>query len=273
MRRSLDIFAVGALCLAFAGTAEAEVMAWMGTLDLKLETLDPVRATTDHQYGIILNSSAGGEHLNTFTIYNPGAIQGGEMVLLTDPDLALLVSLRGDVVLGSGVIGQISGGAISGGPLFPNTLPVGGVFRMCILFPGCGSYIPVPLTVNGTRGVGIGGVITVNGYATAGIKVTATYAPWTIKTAVAIGLTANGGFSTISQRGFAHGPASATSSTANVDGVVQLVTPVQVVSNVSGTLPLFGIVRIHFVPEPGSFLLLATGVVALLVGGRGRAKR
>ncbi len=38
--------------------------------------------------------------------------------------------------------------------------------------------------------------------------------------------TANGGFSTSSRFGFAHGPASATSSTALISGVLQLVTPI-----------------------------------------------
>ena len=208
-------------------------------------------------------------------IVTPSLVTGGATVPLSDPELSPLVSLRGHMILGTGLIGQISGGATSGNALSPNTLPVGGIFKLCILFMGCPSYIPVPLTDNGTRGLGIGGLLTINGFGKAGIKISAINNPWTIKTAVVASIpTANGNaFTTQSRFGFAHGPGSGTSSTANQSGVVQLVTPARVITTINGTTPLFAILRIHFIPEPGTFLLFGSGVVAMGIAGRRRVKK
>ena len=86
--------------------------------------------------------------------------------------------------------------------------------------------------------------------------------------------TDNGGFSTPFVTGFAHGPASATSLTAAVSGVVQLVTATRVVSGLGGgtTWPLLTTLYIHLVPEPGSFVLFASGVVGLGFVGRSRRR-
>jgi hypothetical protein len=88
--------------------------------------------------------------------------------------------------------------------------------------------------------------------------------------------TANGGFFTTSSVfGFAHGPASATSSTANISGVVQLVSPAVVMTTLgTGTVSaLFSILTIHFVPEPQTFLLFGAGIAALGIVRRRHAKK
>ena len=50
-------------------------------------------------------------------------------------------------------------------------------------------------------------------------------------------------------------PSSATTNTAQPSGVVQLITPMQVVTNLtSGSnakIALFGFLTVHFIPEPG----------------------
>ena len=87
--------------------------------------------------------------------------------------------------------------------------------------------------------------------------------------------TANGGMSTSSVFGFAHGPASNHSSTALPSGVVQLVTPVLVQTNLAGNevIALFGILTIHFTPEPGTLLLFGAGVAGLATFGQRRRRR
>jgi hypothetical protein len=75
--------------------------------------------------------------------------------------------------------------------------------------------------------------------------------------------------------GFAHGPASLTSSTAQVGGVVQLVTTSKVYTSLTGAspeLPFNGVLRLHFVPEPGTLLMLALGVAGLAAAGRRRSR-
>ena len=83
------------------------------------------------------------------------------------------------------------------------------------------------------------------------------------------------------RRGFAHGPASAASSVAlgnaTAYGVLQMVTPSQVTTNITSTSS----VRIanpqtshyRFVPEPGMMLLIVSGAAGMAVLGRRRMKK
>ncbi len=70
--------------------------------------------------------------------------------------------------------------------------------------------------------------------------------------------------------GFAHGPASGTTSTLNPSGTMRLVTPIFISTNIgaSAVVPAFGFLTLHFVPEPGTALLLGAGIAALIAGGR-----
>ena len=71
--------------------------------------------------------------------------------------------------------------------------------------------------------------------------------------------------------GFAHGPASATTTTAKEGGVVQLVTPIRMTSGFTvAPIGIIATLRVVLVPEPGTALLLGTGVIALAWMGRRR---
>ena len=73
--------------------------------------------------------------------------------------------------------------------------------------------------------------------------------------------------------GFAHGPASGTSSTRNVSGVVQLVAPTLVLTSQAGlaAIPIYSVLTLRFVPEPGTFVLFGMGIAGLGVACRRRS--
>jgi hypothetical protein len=163
-----------------------------------------------------------------------------------------------------------------GGPLTINTLPVRGDWKLCLFFPGCGNYLPFPLTLMGKAGVGLGGMIQV-GTLSKGPAFSIVGAPWTIGVASVTEVpTENGGSTTVTAQGFAHGPASATSSTARLSGVIQLVTPIKLIPILlpegADVLPLFGILKLRFIPEPERLLLLGWGAAALLLFGQKRMR-
>ncbi len=166
-------------------------------------------------------------------------------------------------------------------------MPIRGVTKVCLLSTVCTQYLALPFTqpttVNGVpgtgvKGLGIGGSGTIGGYG--GIRMSLQWGPWTIKTHTVIDqITTPGGsriFIEIPNKGWAHAPVSTTTSTAQPSGVVQLVTPNQVQTN----LPLgsndevgsSAMLRIHFIPEPGLLVLLGSGVAGLAILGRGRAR-
>ncbi len=256
--------------LVTAGAAEARVLNFRGTLSLQVGSLAEIRTTGSGP--AVLNESTGGlgEHLNTIRIATPGLISGTVKGVPISGVQGLL-SIEGTAVLGTGVLRPLSGGAAS---LTQNVLPVAGTVRLCFVFAGCEINLPIPLTIGGTRGAGIGGLVTVNTFGGAGIRISLVHAPWTVKTALILSVpTPGGGTTTLSSvAGFAHGPASGTSSTQNVGGVVQLVAPTLVLSNQSGLsgLPIYSVLTLHFVPEPGTLALFGMGIAGVGIAGRRR---
>ena len=271
MRHGLAIGIASVLLLGIAGTAHAKLIGFNGTLSISLGGQPPVVATGSGN--AVLNGSGGlGGHLTTLQILTNSVAITSAVVPITDPGATLggetLVSVRGTAALGTGILRPISGG---GTGLTRNVMPVTGVVRWCVLFTGCPiSLLVVPLTVGGTAGVGIGGLITIGTFGQ--FKFSLQGQPWTVGTAVVTGITTdNGGLSTQSIVGFVHGPASATSSTAAIGGVIQLVTAMRLTSNIQALQNTFlTTLTIHLVPEPGTFVLFGSGVVALGIAGRRR---
>ena len=139
---------------------------------------------------------------------------------------------------------------------------------------------------SGPAGAGIGGLITLNTFSKGGgIRFSIVGTPWTRGAAVITGvpnritLTQNGVITsrfTITETrtvsGFAHGPASASSSTAKLGGVIQFVTPTELLSNLEPPTPIFTILKLHVIPEPSLILLLGSGVAGLVLLGRSRIR-
>jgi hypothetical protein len=148
--------------------------------------------------------------------------------------------------------------------------------RVCYFLENCAVNLPVSLTLNdGNTGVGVGGLWTEGKFGK--VRMSLVAAPWTLGTATAINQTVAGGFKTLTRVGFVHGAGSSNSSTAANSGVIQLVAPTQVISaGISGnstTVALFSTLTLHFIPEPGLLLLIASGVVGLGLVGRRRMKK
>lgn len=142
-----------------------------------------------------------------------------------------------------------------GGPM-----PLQGAAKVC-LFGVCGAStnlanLTVPLSV-----VGHDATTTVSGP----VDVTVVGAPWTVGTAQ---------IGTATAMGFAYGPGSQTSSTARASGVIQLVTPILISTNLPNDfalVPAFGVMTLHFVPEPTTLALVGAGLAATALFGRRRA--
>jgi hypothetical protein len=84
-------------------------------------------------------------------------------------------------------------------------------------------------------------------------------------------------FTTWIAKGWAHAPASTTTSTAQPGGMFQLATPSQVTTNLplgsSDKMGSFVVVVYRFIPEPGLLILLGVDVAGLAVMGRRRMRR
>jgi hypothetical protein len=292
MRKLFALMATALLALGTAGVANAAVMNWSGTARVSLGDF-PQGVLTGGGVATI-NGSSGviPAHLNTLRLAaSRGQIEGTFTRIVTDPDTMVnggVAQLVYHVGVATGTFGGISGGAAStstGGGI----LPVGGTVKICLLSTACTQFIPMvltqPTTVNGVpgtgiKGVGVGGLITAGGWG--GIRVSLQAAPWTIKTATVLDqITPTGGppriTTTWTARGWAHAPASTTTSTVQPSGMVQLVTPNQVVTNLTlgsqQKMGSFVIAVYHFIPEPGLLLLLGSGVAGLALFGRRRMRQ
>lgn len=295
LRKSILLSISALLVLGVAGAANASPLNWEGTATLLLGDFP---ATPIPGGGVAtVNGSGGLGHLNTLRLAaSRGQVNTDFVLLVTDPEvegngiaaLSFIGIQGGTGTIGSSISG-ISGAVASTGVLQVHQIPIGGVVKLCLITTTCDSSLDIvlsaPTTVNGVEGgnvnaVGVGGLITV-GAGTNTIRLSIQGAPWTLKTVTAIDhiTTVNGNttFIELTLKGFAHGPASGTTTTAQPSGVIQLVTPTQVVTNLqlgSNKKVSSGVIfLIHFVPEPGLMLLIGSGVVGLAVLGRKRMRK
>jgi hypothetical protein len=311
MRKLLGI--VTALAVVFAvAPSFARPLNWAGTMQSKIADLPDLVATGGGVATVNGSTGAIPAHLGDIRLAGSrGHVTGTDTVIITDPETsgngiaAVIINFEP----GTGTIGPISG-AFASSPLTKRRMPVGGVAKVCLLSTVCTDFLPLLLTqptTNGARyqlgtatpnqltpnglqgkrlqvpgtgvkGVGIGGLITVGGDSPIRISVEA--APWTIKTATAVDqlndITGTAAFVNVTAMGFAHGPSSGTTDTAQPSGVLQIVTPSQIRTNLqlgsNVKLAVITQLLVHFIPEPGMLLLIGSGVVGLAVLGRNRMK-
>jgi hypothetical protein len=244
LSRSRLLLSIALALSAWLGAAPALAtpIAFTGTLSLRVRTTSGSAPSTIAVPGAGIAQVSPGPHVGSLALPGGAFSTTNLTVPVTDP----LVH----PVKGMGITVQNAGGTLAGSG---GTLPLVGVARLC-LFAACPAPIataPIPLAA-----VGVGGLVTAMG----AVNVTVVGAPWQT------GMVTHGAFITTVATGFAHGPASATSSTAAASGVLRLVSPVLISTSLGPSLSPwagFAILDLHFVPEPGTALLLTAGLLAL----------
>jgi hypothetical protein len=251
-----------ALCSALPHAAKASPLFWEGTLSIEVLGLPPLAMSGG---GVATVDGPGAVSLQTLRLAaTRGGIEGTAVAPITDPALAPNVALRATASLGTGSFAPITGGTGTA-PLTRRVLPVRGLAKLCLFSTSCGTFLPLPLTEEtpggGLEGVGIGGQVTAGGVGPLRFSIEA--APWTLHTATVELATAGGGKLPVYASGFIHGAGSVTGSTAAPGGMLQLVTPMRIISNTGDQMGAFGRLSVRFLPEPGWLVLFAAGLAGL----------
>ena len=291
MLKKLSLYLVVSLAiLGLAGQASAAVMNWEGTNIVRLG--DFAEGFVSGGGVATLNGVAGNvpAHLQTLRLAaSRGGVQSSFTRFVTDPDTKSnqIASVQFvDVAGGTGTLGPISGALSSAvTPSFSGVLPSTGIVRLCLVSTECVLSASLVLTTHTagstTIGIGIGGLLTINilnGFARISVQAN----PWSIKTVTVLDeqttpVNFEKIFTPVTFKGWAHDPASGTTNTAQVGGVVQLVTPQQTATSltagssakVAGSSSLI----IRLIPEPGMLLMLGSGIAGLVLIGRKRMRK
>jgi PEP-CTERM motif len=246
MRKLLGVIAASFLAIGVAGQAHAVALGFTGSITISLVGNNvslPGSGTAT------VNGSGAGGHLTALSLAGGEFATAAFVLPITDPAAAPIKGLQ---VTASNAAGAFVG---SGGAGFGGTMGLNGFTKVCLFGP-CSAAVAnlaVPLAP-----VGVGGFAQV----TAAVNLTVIGAPWTTGTAAVGTVTAMGGVSPLSSTGMA-------------SGNVTLVTPVFVSTNIapSAVVPVFAIMSLHFVPEPGTLVLLGSGIAGLVAFGRSSRNR
>jgi len=232
--------------LSAPGAAHAAELPFVGSLVVQIGSFAPV-GVTGSGVATVNGAGAAGGLLERLQLA-PGVFSVSGLTVPVS-GLSPISGLQATVANGAGDF-ERSGGAL-GGPMALN-----GLAKVC-LFLACSQGPPETLTVP-LSVIGVGGSTSVSFL----VDVTVAGAPWTTGPATVASQAVTG---------FARGPGAQAGTTAQAGGQVRLVTPLFISTSIAeGPLPAFGILTLQFVPEPGTLVLLGSGIVGLVAIGRSR---
>jgi hypothetical protein len=274
MRHLFSLLLAGLLALVGANASNAALVPFVGQFFLGVGTLPGITVQASGMANI--NGSAGGLHISSLNLVGgsfkaqvsvpvPNAapisgivLAGGTITQMTHLAVPKSVNLTFNIPTGSVSNAAANFAGMSGGS-GGGTMPINGVALVC-LFDVCSgapsANLVVPLTP-----VGQGGTV----FAVGAVSITAIGAPWVAGTAAV---------ATVTAMGFAHGAESGASTTNGASGVLSLVVPVFVSTSLPTfpVVPVFTRLTLHFIPEPGTLLLLGSGIAGLAVLGSRRLR-
>jgi hypothetical protein len=244
MRKLFGFVAAAALALGVSAPAQAAPVSVNGSIAIVVGTLPPL--------GLPIPTTTVDVTGGTLTIPAGIAATAGLFVPVTGFPLNLITGIVVTAMNAGGtffVPGPADGGAASiPGGGFGGKMPIIGVVQVKGALA-----INVPIS-----NVGAGGSVSAGGIVVEG-------APWT--TGLAKVTTTGAPMAMFAQSGSQSGVLGAASSTT------VLVTPAHVNAAGLARLPVFAIATLHFIPEPGTALLLGAGLAGLVALGRKRMSK
>jgi hypothetical protein len=251
------------LTIGAAGSAGAATLDYFGTLSIQLTKLPGMTAAVSGT--ALVNASLGGPELRSMVI-GAGVLGPvtASLPVTSDPSMNSVVFTSVANLTGSFDFSP-TGGPPAGGPM-----GLSGTAKICLVFASCQyANVTIPLTPVGGTGIGMGGTQLVPG----AVPLTLQHSPWTIgQPAMTIHTMSSNVTTPTLPGGFAHGPASLTTNTAQHAGALQLVTVSKAFTNLS-PIPettMFAVLQLRFAPEPGTLLLFGLGTIGLGLYARRR---